>query len=197
MPPRDEVADGMRGEGAVCERCGRPKARDIQDAVDHHFGPGICCDVQGSPAGQLGCRDRAIERKNAVIRQREQEHLEACAELDEANARVASLLRELTEAHEELGALADHIADLERRNGAYQPLNQVALEAVRLVYHDDGDRCGECGLLGAGALKDALKKLLGPEPWKLIWGNDANIDREAWDRAVASGGAVGDGKETT
>lgn len=53
---------------ATCERCGLPKARDIQDAVDNHFGPDICCDVQGSPAGQLGCRDRTIQQLKALLR---------------------------------------------------------------------------------------------------------------------------------
>lgn len=72
-------------------------------------------------------------------------------------------------------------------------LAQVALEAIRLVYHDDGDRCSECGLIGHGALRDALHRALGPEPWKLIWGIDANIDREAFDAAL---GAAADREAT-
>lgn len=78
-------------------------------------------------------------------------------------------------------SLKDYADGAEKRE---KLLAQVALEALRLVYHDDGDRCSECGLIGHGALRDALTKAFGREPWKLIWGNDANVDAEAWDEAL-------------
>jgi hypothetical protein len=63
-------------------------------------------------------------------------------------------------------------------------LGQVALEAARVVYFDDGDRCVECGLAGCGALRDALKGAFGDEPWQIIDGR-GNLNTEEWIQRMA------------
>lgn len=71
------------------------------------------------------------------------------------------------------------------RDASISALLQVAVEAIRLVHGSQlGDRyshepCGECGLGGEGALRDALTKALGPGYTNLVWGNDMNAD---WDK---------------
>ena len=69
-------------------------------------------------------------------------------------------------------------------------LSQVALEAIRLVHgsqlgdHFSNEPCQECGFGGAGDLRDALTKALGPGYTALVWGNDMNVDSETWDEAL-------------
>ena len=69
-------------------------------------------------------------------------------------------------------------------------LSQVALEAIRIVHgselgdHWSHEACGECGLGGHGALRDALTKALGPGYTKLLWGHDMNVDSESWNDAL-------------
>jgi hypothetical protein len=81
---------------------------------------------------------------------------------------------------------AEQSAELER-------LLQVAVEAIRLVHgsqlgdHYSHEPCGECGLGGEGAIREALTKALGPGYTKLIWGNDMNADWERLRAASATG----------
>lgn len=63
-------------------------------------------------------------------------------------------------------------------------LGQVALDAIRAVFHDR-DRCERCGIGPTGALRDALSDAFGGQAATLIWGHEANVDRERWDEVVA------------
>ena len=72
-----------------------------------------------------------------------------------------------------------------RLDGALALLSQVALEAIRVAHAKPlDDRCPDCGAGGMGALRDALTRALGPGYTKLVWGNDMNVDSEAWDEAL-------------
>lgn len=80
-----------------------------------------------------------------------------------------------------LTALESERARRERAERREKLLAQVALEAIRVLYHrPQPDKCGECGLGPYGDLRTALADAFG-KPWELIWGNDANVDAERWD----------------
>jgi len=74
-------------------------------------------------------------------------------------------------------------------------LLQVAVEAIRLVHgselgdHYSHEPCGECGLGGAGAIRDALREALGTGYTRLVCGNDMNADLDALEAALQKAGA--------
>jgi hypothetical protein len=79
--------------------------------------------------------------------------------------------------------IAEALADV--RAATQQDLDcllQVAVEAIRLVHgsqlgdHYSHEPCGECGLGGEGALREALTKALGVGYTGLLWGKDMNAD---------------------
>lgn len=87
--------------------------------------------------------------------------------------------------------LLAYIAAAERAERENARLLRVAVEAIRLVHgselgdHYSHEPCGECGLGGAGAIRDALKDALGPGYTKLVWGKGMNADWDALREAAA------------
>lgn len=123
----------------------------------------------------------ANETLRECVRKREAETLGACAGLDDANAALAVC-------HE----MIQHLErEREKLKASQSLLLQVAVEAIRLVHgsqlgdHYSHEPCGECGLGGAGALREALAKSLGVGYTSLVWGKDMNADWEALRQAAA------------
>jgi hypothetical protein len=88
---------------------------------------------------------------------------------------------------DERDALAKKLEEMGR---IQDRLSQVALEAIRVV-HCDGrgdprvfEPCTTCGVGGTGELRHALTRALGDGYANLVWGNDMNIDGEAWTKAL-------------